>query len=552
MLWLCLRFPQLPLDQAPLNQPFQEQPSRNRFSAAPCPEKPSPEVACPDSDQHESLEQRPSGTATTEHRDTAPRVVVERQRIQFASASARAAGIDIGMSLNTALALCKDLQALPRNRQQEAASLQALAHWCYQFTPCVSLRAAQPEADQDTPNDTLLLEISTCLRLFHGLDSLLQQINSGLQQQGYCCVASLGHTPQAAWLLGAVADLNPLTSNGGIKPDCAEQELDNDFFLARVRQVPLPLLPLSDKQQRQLRQVGFKTLGDLLDLPRASLARRYSKALARQLDKISGAEIDLQYYIQPHRHFFSERHYLSGLTSVAMLQHPLQELLQELHRFLLDGQLQCQGFSWRFYHFDKSASELAIELSTAQNQYQNFLNLSLLKLHGFRVHAPVETVQLHSSMLLASQAHSRPLFSELGLQARHDRAQLLDTLHTRLGRERLYQLVCLDEHLPEYRQAMVSSGMPATGMPATGVPAASSPGGTPPASPLPLWLLPQARRLGPNLTQLEIISGACRIDSHWWRQRQQRSYFIARDQRGSHWIYYDAERRQWFLQGHFG
>lgn len=495
-LWLCLRFPQLPLD----------------------------------------LLRGGDGDV--------PRVIVEHQRVCFASTGARQAGIEAGMSLNTALALCKGLHSAPRDGELEAGSLRALAHWCYQFTPYVSLRAAQPGSAGTGDNDTILLEISRCLRLFHGLDNLLLNIHGGLRQQGYQVISSLGHTPQAAWLLGLNSDLNVLTSDAHLKDNCRGATLNTGFFLPRLQRLPLPLLPLADRQQQRLQNIGLQCLGELLALPRASLARRHGKSLAQQLDKISGSEPDLQVYIQPGQRFFAERHCLDGLTSVAMLEHPIGELLQEFQRFLTAGQMQSQGFQWRFLHLDRDVSELGIELSTAQNQRQNFLQLTRLKLHDFRIPSPIETVQLHSEALLASQARSRPLFHDLGVQSQSDRYQLPDTLRTRLGEDALYQLIDRQEHLPEYRQVSIPVTPARPGTTAS----ADSPGTLPP---LPLWLLPQPQPLRHD-PQLQIISAAQRIDSHWWQRRQQRSYFIARDARGCHWIFYDIERRGWFLHGHFG
>ncbi|NIB44511.1 DNA polymerase Y family protein [Pseudomaricurvus alkylphenolicus] len=495
-------------------------------------------------------------------------VIAHQQRVLFASVCARAAGISAGMTLSTAMALLEPLHITEFDALRSQRSLHQLAQWCYQFTPHVSVREVSLQEKKHQPAAGLLLEIGGCLQLFHGLDKLLHRINEGLRHQQLQVVSSLGHTPMSAWLLGSQGEQNPLDLRGQLKAGLDLTTLTPDWFIQRLHPLPLHYLSSADdKLQQQLHSIGLGNLGDLFALPRASLNRRYGQELGSQLDKLLGLAPDPQTFIEPTQVFFIERHFLSGLSSVDMLLKPAEEMLRELRQFLLHRQLQCRGFEWRFYHFDKQRSQVTIELSNAQSQSDNFLELTRLRLHQHRIDAPIETIALHSDALQASEARSQPLFHELGFESDQQvQSELLDKLRAKLGKERINQISAVDDHLPECRQRVEvvkclqrSEKTSLQRSEKTSLQRLESRKETP--SEDPLWLLPQPqplRQRGQALLlpessgELEIISAARRIDSHWWQQRQRRRYFIARDPQGLHWIYFDGRRQQWFLHGHFG
>lgn len=152
MLWLCLRFPFLPLEVFP-----------------------------------------PSERAA---------VVMAQQRVVCANPAADAAGIRPGMRLAAALGLAPGLQVVARQPEREAELLQALACWAEGFTPHVSLATA----------DELLLEIGGCLRLFGGLEALRDKALSELQAQGLSAVTGVAPTPLGAEWLARAAEPEPCLS----------------------------------------------------------------------------------------------------------------------------------------------------------------------------------------------------------------------------------------------------------------------------------------------------------------------------------------------------
>ena len=165
MLWLCLRFPLLPLEV---------------FTRA---------------GMHA---QRPV-------------IVTEKHRVLCHDALAGEHGVSPGISASTAQALCPGLLTLERRKEREAAALLGLADWGYRFTSLLALE----------PPDGLLLEVSGSLRLFGGLERLLRQVEDELAERGHAHLDGLAPTPAGAALLARAHPCTP----ADIPPWCTDGDL---------------------------------------------------------------------------------------------------------------------------------------------------------------------------------------------------------------------------------------------------------------------------------------------------------------------------------------
>ncbi|MCB1693280.1 MAG: DNA polymerase Y family protein [Pseudomonadales bacterium] len=117
-----------------------------------------------------------------------PAVVVERARVCRLNAAAIDLGILPGNNMDTAYTLSEHVIAFERDTQKETRALSQLAGWAYQFTPNVSIKSP----------DSLLLEVGGCLRLFKGLARLKTLISTRLANHGYEPCIGVSRTPLAA------------------------------------------------------------------------------------------------------------------------------------------------------------------------------------------------------------------------------------------------------------------------------------------------------------------------------------------------------------------
>ena len=211
-----------------------------------------------------------------------------------------------------------------RDPGRERQALDELAAWAYQFSARIAFEPS-----------LLLLEVGASRRLFGGLPILLQRLRHELEQVGYSARHALAPTPTAAGLLARS------------RPAC---EVD-DVQALRDSVAPLPLACLTrERAVRELvRHIGLQTIGDVLELPRAGLARRSDPALPALLDRLLGRADPREW--SPPRHFVQTIELLGEIGQSTALVFPARRLMVALCGFLrgLGGGAQLQ---WTLQHRD--------------------------------------------------------------------------------------------------------------------------------------------------------------------------------------------------------
>lgn len=150
MHWLCLHFPQLPLDRC----------------------------------RHNGDEATPFAVYETG----------QRPWIVACNSGAQQRGIQTGMAVSAARTLTADLVLQPRDPRAEQQELERLAVWAYQFSSQLSLVAP----------DAMLLEVQGSFTLFGGVDALQRRIAESVDNLGYHTLLASAPTPTAAlWLARA-------------------------------------------------------------------------------------------------------------------------------------------------------------------------------------------------------------------------------------------------------------------------------------------------------------------------------------------------------------
>jgi len=172
-------------------------------------------------------------------------------RILLCNALAQQRGVCPGLSVAAARALSQSLRVVPRNPVAEQAALDSLAAWASQFTSVVSL----------SPPYALLLEVQGSLRLFGGLQPLLEQVRGGLQALGYVVRLASAPAPLAALSLARCA---------------REQHIEDVSDLpAALASLPLSVLDWEQSLIDRLQGMGVRRIGEVLRLPREGLRSRY-------------------------------------------------------------------------------------------------------------------------------------------------------------------------------------------------------------------------------------------------------------------------------------
>src|SRR5450432_2852484 len=121
-----------------------------------------------------------------------PSIVVAKQNnaLQIFALDDAAArlGLDIGLPLANARAICPQLQVFDADEAADALALNAIAGWCDRFTPLVAL---------DSPHG-LLLDITGCVHLFGGEAAMMWLMCDVLTAQGFAVSAAIAGTAVCA------------------------------------------------------------------------------------------------------------------------------------------------------------------------------------------------------------------------------------------------------------------------------------------------------------------------------------------------------------------
>jgi protein ImuB len=493
-LWLCIRFPELPLEA--LGSP-------RDFPAA-------------------VLSEKSGVTAVLACNDKATK-----------------AGIAPGMSLNAALALVPALDIRQSRESAEIAMLQARANWALAYTPVVSI----------DPAGALLLELGGSLRLFGGLSNLRGRLLADLHTCGHrVIVASAPVAKAALWLARA-----------GKQLDCNKQHQ----MPGLLADLPLGCLAWPVAVQRQLMQMGVRTLGDCVRLPRGGFARRVGPGYLHELDQGFGRSPNLLAYYQPPEDFHASLELMPASLIAEEIAGALHELCSRLSVFLRQRQVNVQRLHIKMEHCSRDPTLLEIVLREPCTSANYFLELLQLQLDKHMLPAPVTEVSLQASATSvadsyiqagAAQSTGSLLADASGGERNTDHTdvnRLIERLQARLGIQHVYGLNLVAEHRPERAWAVAE---------ASGTTSSQIVPGQMVSRIRPLWLFASPRRMATRCGKplyrgrLAFVSDVERIESGWWDGHDiRRDYYTVTSGCGRRlWVYWDCRDSGWYLHGLFG
>src|SRR5712692_8417774 len=177
--------------------------------------------------------------ASKQNSNNDPSIVVAKQNnaLQIFALDDAAArlGLEIGLPLANARAICPQLKVFDADEVADTETLNNIADWCDRFTPLVAL---------DPPHG-LFLDITGCAHLFGGEAALMRTIYGALTRQGFVVSAAIASTSICARTMTRA-------SSGQIIADGEEAEA--------ISCLPVSALGADAAITRGLRRAGLKTI----------------------------------------------------------------------------------------------------------------------------------------------------------------------------------------------------------------------------------------------------------------------------------------------------
>lgn len=185
------------------------------------------------------------------------------QQLAAVNEAARAAGLQPGMTLTHARALIPDIATAAADPDADRIALGRLADWCGRYSPLCGIDRYEGLWGDSwfLGDDGLWIDVTGCTHLFGGEQALLVDLEHRLDGLGIRHRLGLAETLSAAW---AIARYSPSRI---VEPGGLEGALD-DLPVAGLRLLP-EIVTL-------LRRLGLKHIGQMKDLPRAALGKRFS------------------------------------------------------------------------------------------------------------------------------------------------------------------------------------------------------------------------------------------------------------------------------------
>jgi protein ImuB len=465
----------------------------------------------------------------------------QRPWITACGPKAERLGVHVGQSLAEAKAMLPRAVYIPTDAAADQQALCQLALDCQRFSPLVGL-------EEGPLPESLLCDVTGCTHLWGEEELFLKAVRDYWLGRGCQIQLALARTLGAAWALAH-------TRAAAVVP-AGEEEV----AIARLSVAALRLPPTS---LERLEALGLATIGDVLKLPRETLASRFGEILPRRLDQVLG--------LLPET-FVCER-LKEPLTAIREWETPIDDRFaldlvcrQMVRELLAMADRHGLGLQEIEGNLQTETGQVTIEIRLARPTKDERHLSRILELQFERQTWSGGVVAVRWSALRLGRLD--PVqgcwFGDEGqTEASRDFIALIDRLSSRLDAKSVLRVEMLPDPQPEYAVRLV---------PWTNVGGPKTTELTPDPEQSrgrPFRLLGDPQRLevasaapdGPPLRMtwrgedhLVVRSwGPERIATGWWREQDvQRDYYRAEWDDGTHvWVYLDQCNSRWFLHGFF-
>ena len=499
--------------------------------------------------------------ASKQNYDTEPSIVVAKQHnalliFSLDDAAARF-GLDVGLPLANARAICPHVQVYDADEAADTEALNAIAEWCDRFTPLVAL---------DPPHG-LFLDITGCAHLFGGEAAMMQLLCGVLTVQGFTVSAAIAGTAVCARTLRRHAH--------GCIVRAGEEA-------GAVRRLPVSALGTDAAVVTGLRRAGLKTIGEVADRTRHEITARFG---ARFTTLLEGALGESDAPISPRKplpDYIVEKRFAEPVATEGVISATLSGLGGMLIAAMGQQGRGARRLEARFFRTDGTVRTIAVDTGQPVIRAEVIDRLFRERLEALS--DPLDPGFGFDLIRLSASRTEIVVQQQRDLDANvHDNdeiAALIDRIAARIGGKRVVVHLPQDTHIPE-RAALAAAAQHHLAAATHAVwPARMT--GEPPLRPLRLFERPEqikviaqvpdgppARFVWRRATHAVVrAEGPERVAMEWWRTESAtltRDYFRVEDEEGLRfWLYrdglYDREIAQgegravqpnWFMHGLF-
>jgi protein ImuB len=382
-------------------------------------------------------------------------------RIAALNEAAEAFGLALGEPLAEARAKAEMLQVRAGDAAADDAALRRLALWATRYTPTASAWCKDIWGEENG-TDGFFLDIEGAAHLFGGEERLIADLSSRLEKNfGLPARLAVAATPGAAWALSRFH-----AARLSILPSGQEAEA--------LAPLPVEALRLSPETCTTLRRLGLKSVGALLEKPRAPFAARFPAELLRRLDQALGRVDEPLVPIVPPPVYHSLRYLIEPIITQGAVVALASRLMQTLAHVLERDDVGARALRLSLYRVDGEVKTVDIGLTLPTRSVSHVARLIDLKLDAVAATAATQDAGFGFEALGLAVTRAEPMparqmeFTSPSLPSlaygggsgwgHADRtkrcAALIDALRQRLGPQSVRRFAAVASYLPERAEVL--------------------------------------------------------------------------------------------------
>ncbi|MBY0372179.1 hypothetical protein K2X33_15970 [bacterium] len=284
-----------------------------------------------------------------------------------------------------------------------------------------------------------------------------------------------------------------------------------------------------------LHKVGIHSLGQFLELPAASVSRRFGKLGQTLHDWAAGSRpLCLPAFIP--RDPIRGRIEADDLCTLEGLLFRLRQVLVQVENRLQGRQMAAKSIALLFNFEAHSPVVKTLQLTEGTQDAQALLRVLKDFLQAFHWESPLTRLELEVRDLISYQPGQLSLLDDSESKY-HDLAQYVARLRARFGEDAAGFAQWQSSHLAERSFSLVWPPPPASHFPSAPLP------------PRPVFLFSPPKPFQPSPQWRLSFSENLHVE--WWEPGGKREYFIAQRGGESLWVYRDCQKEAWFTHGSF-
>lgn len=445
-------------------------------------------------------------------------------------------GVVPGMVVADVRAIFPSVEVFAADLAAEKKLLDDLAEWSIRYAPIVAI----------DPPDGLILDISGCAHLWGGEQPYLKTIAARFVKGGYDVRVAIADTIGAAWAMARYGKSRLIVAPG------------------RQTEALLPLPPaalrLDSPTLQRMEKLGFRQIGQFIDIPRLNLRRRFGDGLLSRLGQALGTVPETLQPVQATLVYLERLPCLEPIRTATGIEIAIKRLLEMLcERLLQEGKGMRTGIL-KGYRIDGETEQVSIGTNRASRNAAHLFKLFELKIPEIEPALGIELFTLEAALVEDLSETQEALWAT----ANRDRtaiSELLDNIAGKVGLDTIYRYLPQEHHWPEHSVKKVTSleEQPETEWRTD--------------HPRPIHLLPVPEpvevmvvlpdyppmhfRYKGEIIRVARADGPERIEQEWWiKNGPPRDYYRVEDDRGArYWLFrlglYGNRKPQWFLHGYF-